>query len=360
VVSDRAIAYIKSLPTAPPKTQPVERLAFFQEHLNGADDLVADDAYDEFARTPFADIKALGPRMHRDRLLAWVQDDKVPVQRRRQYLPLLSVCAQKEDAAVLEKLVLKERGGPEGALDATAACYLTLIGEAGLVLIEKQFIRNENATPSDGQAIAAAIRFHGEEEKVIPRPRLLETLRLYLDRPAWADQVMPELARWEDWSALPRLVKLFQEADKALGSETAVFALRVSIVKYLRACSLPEAKEHLAALEKSHADVVRAADIFPFLPATQSSSTTRRTKAAKDAKTGDAKTGRTPDATDEEPDGARAAPKLKARRTIRANRAASQSKDYPAATTGLAMGAGIVAALGLVVAILFGFRSRMP
>src|SRR5439155_22742944 len=135
----------------------------------------------------------------------------------------------------------------------------TLAGEAGLPLIEKQFIQNDKATTSDGQAIVTALRFHGEEEKVIPRARLLKTLRLYLDRSAWADQVMPELARWEDWSALPKLVTLFQEADKALPTETTAFALRVPIIKYLRACPLPEAKQRLTELEKSHADVVRAA-----------------------------------------------------------------------------------------------------
>ncbi len=372
VVSDRAIEYVKKLPTAPPKppiqgnndvtSQAVDRLAFFQEHLNDPDELIADDAYDEFARVPFADIKALAPRMHRDKLLAWVQDEKISPQRRRQYLPLLSVCAQKEDAAALEKLVVKEHGGPEGALDATAACYLTLVGEAGLPLIEKQFIQNEKATPSDGQAIAAAIRFLGEEEKLIPRPRLLQTLRLYLDRPAWADQVLPELARWEDWSALPQLMTLFQEADKKLGDETAAFALRVPIVKYLRACPLPEAKERLAELEKSHADVVRAADLYPFLPATQSSGGTRRAKAAKDAKTPkDAKTSKEPPTAgdDDELESPKTPPKMKARRTANTKSAAEPPKDYPAVRTGLALWAGVAAALGLVAVILFGFRSRV-
>ncbi len=126
VVSDRAIAYIKKLPSAPPKpgrtgvitiagrSPTVERLAFFQEYLNDPDDVIADDAYDEFARAPYAEIKALAPRMPRDKLLAWAQDKKISSLRRRQYLALLAACANKDDAPVLEKLVAAERGGPEG------------------------------------------------------------------------------------------------------------------------------------------------------------------------------------------------------------------------------------------------------
>ena len=40
VISDRGIAYVKKLPSAPAKTQAVDRLAFFLEHLNDAADSV--------------------------------------------------------------------------------------------------------------------------------------------------------------------------------------------------------------------------------------------------------------------------------------------------------------------------------
>jgi hypothetical protein len=365
VVSDPAIEYLKKLPDAPPKTQPVDRLAFFQEYLNHADDLIGDDAYDEIARAPFADIKALAPRMHRDKLLAWVQDAKISALRRRQYLTLLSVCGQKDDLAVLEKLVAKERGGPEGALDATAACYLTLAGETGLAVIEKQFITNDKATPADGQAIVGTLRFHGEEEKVIPRSRLLQTLRLYLLRPSWADQVMPELARWEDWSALPQLVALFQQADVSL-DETAAFALRVPIIKYLRACPLPEARLRLAELEKSHPDVVRAADIYPFLPASKPGSATRRAKAAKDGEPKEDDPKKPPSEAEGDGDDAKSSEtptKGKSRRAARLKGAdgnpAQDNGDMPIVRTALAMLAAIAVLLGLLVAILFGFRQPL-
>jgi hypothetical protein len=35
-----------------------------------------------------------------------------------------------------------------------------------------------------------------------------------LDNPEFADQVIPDLARWEDWSVLDRLVEMFKSSDK--------------------------------------------------------------------------------------------------------------------------------------------------
>ena len=50
VISQRGIDYVKKLPTAPAQKQAVDRLAFFQDYLNHSDNLIAEDAYDEFAR----------------------------------------------------------------------------------------------------------------------------------------------------------------------------------------------------------------------------------------------------------------------------------------------------------------------
>ena len=59
-----------------------------------------------------------------------------------------------------------------------------------------------------------ALRFHGEETDVLPREKLLESMRLALDHREFADQVIPDLTRWEDWEVMPRLVKMFKESPK--------------------------------------------------------------------------------------------------------------------------------------------------
>ncbi len=80
-----------------------------------------------------------------------------------------------------------------------------------------------------------------------------------LDRPQLADLVIPDLARWEDWTQMEKLVQLFKEAnDKSSW-------VRVPVINYLRACPKPEAKKYIAELEKiDPAAVKRANTFYPF------------------------------------------------------------------------------------------------
>jgi hypothetical protein len=85
---------------------------------------------------------------------------------------------------------------------------------------------------------------------------VVEAVRTLLDRPKIADMVIPDLARWEDWSVMERLVQMFKDADE----ETSW--LRVPIASYLRACPKPAAKEYIAELQKIDPDAIKRADFF--------------------------------------------------------------------------------------------------
>ena len=80
-----------------------------------------------------------------------------------------------------------------------------------------------------------------------------------IERPDLADLVIPDLARWGDWSQVEKLSELFKNAnDDNLW-------VRVPVINYLRACPLPEAKEKLVELEKiDPASVKRAKTFFPI------------------------------------------------------------------------------------------------
>ncbi len=144
-------------------------------------------------------------------------------------------------------------------LDAMIGCYLTLTGPKGMPIVEELFLKNHQAEYADTYAAIMALRFHGTETKIIPRERILEGLRYMLDRPQLADLVIPDLARWQDWSQLARLVQLFKDADEKSSW------VRVPVVNYLRACPKPEAKEYIKELEKIDPDAVKRANtFFPF------------------------------------------------------------------------------------------------
>ncbi|MDP6446560.1 MAG: hypothetical protein QGG36_15865 [Pirellulaceae bacterium] len=259
-MSKRGLAYVSKLKTLP--QEGAARLAFFQDYLEDSDEMLARDAYDEFAKAPYESVIALKSKMDHDQLVAWIKDQNVPASRRRLYLTMLGVCGGKNDLPFLESLLRSKDRRAKAGLDALIACYLTLKGPDGLGLVEDLYLKNKKADYADTYAAIMAVRFHGNSAEIIPRQRLVKALHHMLERPQLADLVIPDLARWDDWSQIDRLVKLFKEADEKSSW------VKVPVINYLRACPKPEAAEIIKELEKlDPAAVKRANTFFPYKPA---------------------------------------------------------------------------------------------
>jgi hypothetical protein len=185
-----------------------------------------------------------------------VKSTEIPVSRRRLYLTMLGAARNPDDIPVFEEMIKSKDRQTKGALDALVAAYLTLKGPDGMPLIEELFLKNADAEYTDTYATIMALRFHGTEEKIIPRPRLLEGLRMMLDRPQLADLVIPDLARWEDWSVSDRLVELFKKSNEESSW------VRVPVINYLRACPLPDAKQKIEELAKIDPESIKRANSF--------------------------------------------------------------------------------------------------
>ena len=75
-----------------------------------------------------------------------------------------------------------------------------------------------------------------------------------------ADLIIPDLARWQDWSQLDRLVEMFKTAD------TKVTYVRLPIINYVRACPLPAAKQALEDFNQIDPEAVkRSMTFFPTI-----------------------------------------------------------------------------------------------
>jgi hypothetical protein len=75
-----------------------------------------------------------------------------------------------------------------------------------------------------------------------------------------ADLVIPDLARWQDWSQVDKLKKLFLEADANNNW------VRVPVINYLRACPEPQAAKAMEELKKVDPESVRRANTFFAIP----------------------------------------------------------------------------------------------
>ena len=239
---------------------PAERLAFFQKYFEDADPLLSSDAFNEFAKAPFADVMLIKDRMPHDKLVEWIKDDKVPASRRRLYLTMLGMCGTPADVPMIEAMINTDDRQVRTALDAMIGCYLNLKGADGLPLVEDLFLKNDKSEYVDTYSAIVALRVLGQETNVIPKDRLVAALEHMLDRPQLADLVIPDLARWQDWKAMDRLVDLFKNANEESSW------VRVPVVQFLRACPDPKAQEYLKELAQIDPDAVKRATNFLALP----------------------------------------------------------------------------------------------
>lgn len=258
LVSDTVIEYLKQLDGLPEKG--ADRLAFFVGYFEHQESMLAYDAYDEFARAPYADVKGLKDRIEPDQLLGWLKDPEVMKSRKRLYYTLLGVCGGEEQLPFLEEIIKSGDRDRQAGLDALIACYLTLRGDEGVPLIEETFLKNPEAEYIDVFSAISALRFHGTEADRVSRDRIVEALRYVLDRPKMADMVIPDLARWEDWSVMERLVQMFRDCDT---DETRW--VRTPIISYLQACPKEEARSHIAELREIDPNAAKRADMLAEL-----------------------------------------------------------------------------------------------
>jgi hypothetical protein len=239
-----------------PDTGP-ERLVFFQKHLEDDDQVLARDAHDEFALAPYADLRALAPRMDHDQLISWLKSTKGLPSHRRLYYTMLGVCGTEKDLPMLESLLeSKDRKLAEG-LDVLIGSYLAIKGPEGISKVEDLFLKNKDAEFVDTNSAIRAVRI-SEDSGIITKDKAAAALRYVLDNPKLADLVIPDLARWQDWTVMNRLVELFKQSDP---QDSFV---RLPVLRYLQVCPLPEAKVQLAQLEKLDPDAAKRATAFPL------------------------------------------------------------------------------------------------
>lgn len=253
-VSPIAVPYLLGLGRLP-ESGP-RRLEYFLRYLQHDDELVATDAYDEFAEASLEDIAALSDQLDREWVTNQLRDASVPRHRRQLCWMLLSQCGTASDAGLFNESLRRRDVDPtfDPGMDAAIACYITLAGEQGLARVEREFLANPGTEYLDSFAAISAIRIHGTELKVLRRERLAASLRIMLSRPALADLVISDLARWEDWSAIDRVVELFEGATE----ETRF--VKPAAVLYLKTCPLPAASQALARLRALDPEAVKLAE----------------------------------------------------------------------------------------------------
>ncbi len=237
-----------------------ERALKMQAYMLAEDSMVRQDAYNEFATTEYKDLQRVSKRFDlkqiRENLKNLEHEDSLIALN----YTLLGICGGPEDLPMLEGRLLAKDDLERKRLDALLGCYLMLKGEAGLPLVEKQFIDTDLKAQNFSRLyrVLLALRFHGDDGKSVSKEKIAPVLQKFLAYPKYADLVIPDLARWEDWTVVDRVMELYRDKES-----TAPF-VRDPAAKYMRLCPLPVAEGYLAEMQKIDGDAYKRAMLFPI------------------------------------------------------------------------------------------------
>ncbi|WP_437201102.1 hypothetical protein [Planctomicrobium sp. SH664] len=211
-VTETSFNYIVQAPSK--ESPPTERLAYFLKFLEFPDTLIAVDAYSEFSNAPYEDIVPLADRMPREKIIGWLKDPDTEPTHIGLYGLLLGLCGKPEDAEFMKELIIKETDTFRLGIDGVMGGYLLLAGTPGLKTINESKLINADVPFSETFAAMQALRFMWTYGKGrIPAEDLRASMRLLLDRPTLADLVIVDLARWNDWSIMDRLMQMYQDKN---------------------------------------------------------------------------------------------------------------------------------------------------
>ena len=260
-ITEAGYQYLKQAPAAEVPT--AKRLEYFVKFLEFSDERIAMDAYWEFAGAPWEDIVKVKGKLDRAKLQRWIKDDRTLSTRLNLYFLLLGLCGNDEDARTLENLVRVPPPVWSLGRDGLMSSYLLLTGDKGLKVLDETKLTNPQAPFSEVYAAMQAVHFmwsYGNGR--IEQDRLRKSMRELLDRPELADLVIADLARWEDWSVMDRLMKLYGKGDYSL------LMVKRAIVRYMLRASTAngqpgeQAKIHLEKLRQQDPDLVKAAERY--------------------------------------------------------------------------------------------------
>jgi hypothetical protein len=216
-----------------------ETLRYFLPYLEHSNRQIADSAYTKIAGAPYEAIRLLDTAIKPKQLLAWIDDRQIPRKRKPLYITLLGVCGGKSESTILKQWI--DEGWDRQDTDSLAAlltAHAELNGEETIRMIEESYIQNRDRQLGELIAAVTALRVHAQADGNVSRSRIQASFHLLLrERTPLAELIIEDFARWKDWSIAPKLMEIHAGAQQPWNN--------AMIIKYLKACPLPEARHYL-------------------------------------------------------------------------------------------------------------------
>jgi hypothetical protein len=188
-----------------------ERLALVVPYLESDEPLVAEMAYGELSRAPYAAMRTLKPQLDPQVVAAWIHDPDLAA-RRPAYTLLLGIAGGVGDADALEQRIEAVlQAGDATNLAAMLAADLELRGADRVDWIEAAFFADRRRSLQEIEAARLALSVHGGADGIVPRQRVIEAYRFFIrERRPMAGFVAIELGDWKAWEATADYVEIIR------------------------------------------------------------------------------------------------------------------------------------------------------
>jgi hypothetical protein len=234
---------------------PVAKLGFFFKHLDSADEMVAADAFLEFARAADPEIMRAAKHFDAAKLRKLLADGQTPAERLGVFAFLLGLCGGPADAAVLlaqlKESPLTER--TSGAYGGLLAGYVLLAPKEGWAFTAG-VIGDERQSYSVRLSAIGTVRFFQASRGNECKADVLKCCASLLPHGDLADQAIEDLRRWGYWDLTAEVLAQF---GKPTHSAPIV---RRAIVRYALCCPDDAAKKFVAAVKQTDPKLVRSVE----------------------------------------------------------------------------------------------------
>ncbi len=222
-----------------------ERVRFHVPYLEHPVPLIAETAYAEVARAPYAAMRSAKPQLDAAGLVRWLDEPKL-ASRRSLYTLLLGIAGGKAATQRIERqLAAAVREQDVSELSALLVADMELRGPARVAWIEQTYLGDRGRWTPGLQAVLLALSEQGNADAAVPRARIVDAYRRFIrSGHPLAGYVAPDLQRWKDWSAVPDYVALIRSGVRQ--QPASAYALR----NYLGAAPQAEARDAAGRIER--------------------------------------------------------------------------------------------------------------
>ena len=225
-------------------------LLYYARFLDHPDDLIAEDAFLEFARSGDEQVGQVAKRLNPTQLRGLLRNPKLDADRVSLFAFLLGNCGDAGDAKLLRQRIDQAQADDMRALDGLLGGYIALRPLEGWKLT-REILTNHHSNFLKKYAALRTVRFYMGWQPTTTKASMILAYQQVIPDGEMADLAVEDLRRWKMWDLTSLVLSQYGKS-----THDAPIVKR-GIIRYALCCPLPEAQRFLERVRARDAELVR-------------------------------------------------------------------------------------------------------